>query len=104
VNPDLVDRLLRPKLGEIRVHPAVYAEIKRGDHNKVLEEIMQKAWGEFDVIVTTEIPADRVVFVSNDAGVQMVIMLDPEDNELAEIMRLRRELTEALANESNESP
>jgi len=66
-------------LGECRMHPAVYAQVQRGEHIEALKPVLSlSSLGEWDVIVTTEIPEDRVVFVAAAEGVQHVVMLVDE--------------------------
>jgi hypothetical protein len=85
-----------PKLGEMRVHPKVYAEIQRGEHVEELRPVLSlHHWGEWDVIVTTEIPADRIVFVVTGHEAEFVVtLLSEEEREMREIEELRRLLTE----------
>jgi hypothetical protein len=88
-----------PSLGEMKVHPKVYAEIQRGEHVEELKPILSLSGGEWDVIVTTEIPPDRILFVVADAQEQdellHIVMLPTEEElERREIERLRKLIAE----------
>jgi hypothetical protein len=88
-----------PSLGEMKVHPKVYAEIQRGEHQETLKPVLSQSWGEWDVIVTTEIPADRIVFIIADAQEQdellhIALLPTEEELEMREIERLRKLIAE----------